>query len=54
MNQIIEKLVKVMLPMQDYTMHVAIQQNVQEFREQTDTHEIIRKYLSMKYIVERK
>lgn len=54
MNQIIERLVKVMLPMQDYTMHVAIQQNVQEFREQTDTHEIIRKYLSMKYIVERK
>lgn len=54
MDQIIERLVKIMLPMELYTMHVATQQNVQEFREQTDTHEIIRKYLTMKYIVERK
>lgn len=54
MDKIIEKLVKVMLPMQHYYMHLAIQQNIQEFREQTDTHEIIRKYLTMKYIVERK
>jgi hypothetical protein len=54
MDQIIDLLVKKLLIMTNYTMHMAIQQSLQEFREMTDTHEILRKYLTMKYIVERK
>lgn len=53
-NQIIGLLVKVMLPMTSYNCLLALQSGMQEFREQTPTHEILRKQLIMRYIVEHK